>query len=280
MTSKEDYKTNNRRLATVGSKKRLSIDDRLTILKRLNSGEKATRLAEEYNISNGSILRIKKSGEELQRKRDILQMTHKNDDSWKSKKRCTNIEGSKLEQSLYNWFLQKRSIGDPVTGPMLKEKALEFNTLLNGSSNFKASNGFLDKFKKRHDIRCIRIHGEKLSADKGVNDKFCQDFLQYVREKQIPLDTIYNADETGLNWKMLPNRTLVSHTELAAPERKAREDRVTLMMCTNASGTHKLPLLVVGKYKKSCFKNVHSLPVIYMSQNNAWMDKNLMLRWY
>lgn len=61
----------------------------------------------------------------------------------------------------------------------------------------------MKKFKKRHNIRCIRIHGEKLSADKDESDKFCQDFLQYVTEKQIPLNTVYNADETGLNWKIL-----------------------------------------------------------------------------
>lgn len=111
----------------------------MTILKRLNDGEKVIRLAEEYNVSNVSILRIKKSEEELKKKRNVLLATQGNI----FKKRCTNIEGSKLEQSLYNWFLQKRSIGDPVTGPMLKEKALEFNALLNGPLNFKASNGFL-----------------------------------------------------------------------------------------------------------------------------------------
>ncbi|XP_011706971.1 PREDICTED: jerky protein homolog-like, partial [Wasmannia auropunctata] len=121
----------------------------------------------------------------------------------------------------------------------------------------------------------------KNSADKDASDKFCQDFLQYITENQISLDTVYNADETGLNWKILPNITMVSNEERRAPGRKARKDRVTLMVCTNASGTHKLPLLFVGKYKKPrCFKNVHSLPVIYMSQNKAWMDQNLMLRWY
>lgn len=182
-----------------------------------------------------------------------------------------------MEQSLYNWFLQKRSIGDPVTGPMLKEKALEFNALLNGPLNFKASNGFLDKFKKRHNIRCIRIHGEKLSADKNASDQFCQDFLRYVLEKQVSLDRIYNADETGLNWKI----SLVSREEHRAPGKKMSKERVTLMVCTNASGTHKLPLLLIGKSKRPrCFKNAHSLPITYMSQSNAWMDKDLMTKWY
>jgi hypothetical protein len=37
----------------------------------------------------------------------------------------------------------------------------------------------------------------------------------------------------------------------------------------------KLPLLVIGKPEKPrCFKN-NSLPVMYRSQKNAWMDETL-----
>ena len=49
-----------------------------------------------------------------------------------------------LDTALYVWFRQKRELGNPVTGPILLEKAQEFfERLYPGSStSFTASNGF------------------------------------------------------------------------------------------------------------------------------------------
>ena len=45
---------------------------------------------------------------------------------------------------------------------------------------------------------------------------------------------------------------------------KKQKDRITLMACSNATGTHKLPLMFVGKAANPrCFKNINksALPV-------------------
>ncbi|GFU65080.1 jerky-like protein [Trichonephila clavipes] len=48
------------------------------------------------------------------------------------------------------------------------------------------------------------------------------------------------------------------------------------MVCANASGTHSLPLLVIGKSKKPrYFKNVSCLPTLYKQQKNAWINSAL-----
>ena len=72
---------------------------------------------------------------------------------------------SKLEDAVYVWFTQKRSMGEPISGPLLCEKALQFNEKLGGSPDFKASSGWLKNSKSRHGIRELQIEGEKLSGD-------------------------------------------------------------------------------------------------------------------
>ena len=62
-----------------------------------------------------------------------------------------------VEECILMWFIQKRSSRQPISGPLLCEKAIFFNTRLNGDPNFKASSGWLKKFKGRHGIRELEI---------------------------------------------------------------------------------------------------------------------------
>ncbi|KFD58061.1 hypothetical protein M513_00824, partial [Trichuris suis] len=90
----------------------------------------------------------------------------------------------------------------------------------------------------------------------------------------------YNADETGLNWKALATKSLITRWEEYAPGCKRRKERVTLMLCANSSGTHRLPLFLVGKSKNPrSFKNV-KLPVRYSHQKQAWMNFHIFKEWF
>ena len=55
------------------------------------------------------------------------------------------------------------------------------------------------------------------------------------------------------------------------------------MFCANATGSHKIPLMVIGKYKNPrCFKKneIQNLPVKYVAQKKGWMDKGLFNDWF
>ena len=54
---------------------------------------------------------------------------------------------------------------EPISGPLICEKALQFNEQLTGPKDFKVSSGWLNNFKSRHGIRELDIEGEKLSSD-------------------------------------------------------------------------------------------------------------------
>ena len=44
---------------------------------------------------------------------------------------------------------------------------------------------------------------------------------------------MYNADETGLNWKALRYETLASKIEASAPGHKISQERVTVHTCAS-----------------------------------------------
>ncbi|GFS30588.1 tigger transposable element-derived protein 2 [Trichonephila inaurata madagascariensis] len=145
-----------------------------------------------------------------------------------------------------------------------------------GSADFKASAGWLNNFKSRHEIPKLQIEIESLSGDKNSAHKFKKTFLQSVEEKGCFRDDVYKVEETGVNWKALPRASLATKWESTAPGLKVSKERVTVMVCANASGTHSLPLLVIGKSKKPrCFKNFSCLPTLYKAQKSAWMNSAL-----
>ncbi|XP_046608787.1 jerky protein homolog-like [Neodiprion virginianus] len=124
------------------------------------------------------------------------------------------------------------------------------------------------------------IHGEALSVDSSAAENFKTSFKTILNEG-FSREDVYNADETGINWISLPRKSLASQEETAARGFKVSKDRVTAMTCANAAGTHKLPLLIIGKpMKPRCFKNIVTLPVTYNAQKSAWMDAKLFCDWY
>ena len=91
----------------------------------------------------------------------------------------------------------------------------------------------------------------------------------FVEKEEYDEEFIYNADETGLNWKKLPNKSLASICEQTAPGYKTSKECVTILVCANATGRHRLPLFFIGKLKNPrCFTCIKNLPVEYDYQKN------------
>lgn len=82
---------------------------------------------------------------------------------------------------------------------------------------------------------------------------------------------------------MMPSKTLASQEEAAAPGYKKNKERISILACSNASGTHKLPLMCIGKSAKPrAIKHIkpEALPVYYANQKSAWMSRDLFKKWF
>ena len=153
----------------------------------------------------------------------------------------------------------------PVSFSIIKAEAEEMAKFL-GETNFKASSGWWEKVRKRNGIgKSVRLHGEAGEVDhEQIKSK-----IEEIRKdlESYDPDNIYNWDETGLYFQLIPHSTYTARNEERRQVRGAKaqkaKDRVTLITCTNATATHKIPLAIIGKAAKPrCFR-VRQSPIPY-----------------
>ena len=187
-----------------------------------------------------------------------------------------------IDDAVYHWFLMVRKKNMTVTHKLLSIKALEFKDAylkrieeeneLEKLSTFEASSGWVKNFKKRYGIKSRLLHGESEGID-SEKEQLAREELRKETSSYLP-DNIFNADETGLFFRMMPSRTLALDTEHSFGSRKDKE-RVTILIVTNSTGTYKKQLTVIGKSKNpKCFAGINhmNLPVTYRSGPNSWMN--------
>ena len=75
---------------------------------------------------------------------------------------------------------------------------MKFHYMINPDSYFKASSGWIQKFKKRQSIRLLNINGEKQISNDSAIPHFLEIFSQFMVDNDFVSDQIYNTDESGL----------------------------------------------------------------------------------
>jgi len=132
-------------------------------------------------------------------------------------------------------------------------------------------------------VRNLSLQGEKVSCNDSAIEPFKASLQEPLEKELLSFDQLYNCDETGLCYRVLPSKTLAARSGKSASAMKKQKDRVTLMSFSNATRMHKLPLIFIGKSKNPrCFKivNKSSLLVQYYDQKSAWMDSQIFLNWF
>ncbi|GBN60586.1 Jerky -like [Araneus ventricosus] len=190
----------------------------LETIKGINNGESLKKIALEFEVCETTV------GDWRRNKAQIEAFCSKMDSSKTFEERSTlkKAKTEKLDEAVYLWFEQQRTQGIPISGNILKEKALLLRQKLNENESFSASQGWLDKFKKRHGIRQLAIAREKLSVIKDSAKDFVERFEEMIEKENLTLDQIYIADKTGLFYRMMPSKSLASKEEASAPGYKKR----------------------------------------------------------
>lgn len=252
-------------------RKALSIEDKLKILKTFDENsfiKNQKQIAEELNIPASTLRTILKNRKELEEL--AVQGGTK-------RKKIKTSKFEELEKVLLQWFQQARSLHLPVNGVILTEKAKEVAKELK-IDDFSGSSGWLDRFKSRHGIIYRQICGEAESVHEEDAEMWKQTVLPELLKGFSPND-VFNADEFGLFFKLMPDKSLVYKDDKCHGGKRSKE-RISILACANADGTEKIKLLVVGKAKSPrCFKNVRSLPGEYVAQRRAWMTGEQFVLW-
>ena len=116
--------------------------------------------------------------------------------------------------------------------------------------------------------------GEAGDVDMDVVEAWRTRDLKKILQDNAP-SNIYNCDETGLFWHMLPEKSLGFIGEKRS-DRKQPKTRMTLLAGSNMDGSDMMPPLAIGKSAKPrAFKGVRKLPVQYLSNRKAWMRSDI-----
>jgi hypothetical protein len=149
-------------------------------------------------------------------------------------------------------------------------------------SDFKASWQWLSQFRVRCGLQKMLLHKE--GAEVNKNDPKLLATLEelYGIIAQYDPKNVYNMDEISLFfWLLLRYSLLMPNEEISTTRgKKKAKDRVSLSVCTNASGTHKIPYALIRKPKEpACIKD-RQWPIPYFNQAKAWMDVETYWKWF
>ncbi len=173
-------------------------------------------MVDKYNVSKSSAANI------LQRREEFFSDYASN--SNKGVKRKHNDEsGQTIDQLVFDWFTVQRSKQIAISGPILQEKARQIAKDLGHLSGvFKASNGWLEKFRIRHAISFRMICGESAPVDNSTVEEWITRLLTLL--DGYDAKDVFNTDETGLFYRATPDRSLALSKEDCKGGKKAKND--------------------------------------------------------
>lgn len=258
----------------------LTIEKKIEIIQRHEKGESQKALATEFNVGRTTISDI------LKRKMKFFSFVAQNADKSENLKRRRTLRKTihkVLEEKVMEWYNELRDSGAYISGPMIAQKAQQLHKELGYTDHFTASNGWLDRFKVRNGIKLCGLREIKTESDANAVAPFKAELASLAQWYNLSLEQIYNADETDLFYRMLPNPN-DDMNEVKASVRVYRE-RLTVLCCSNATGTHKLPLVCIGRGKRSRTFTAQEQRALkesiqYYSQETAWMDSEIFKNWF
>lgn len=132
----------------------LSLKLKYEVIKTVEKEPKMGKLAGLFSCGKTQISMILKSKEKI-----VEMYEAHNAPAQKCHKRNRHSKYSDLSEALHDWFCLAVSKNVYPDGRILKEKAIEIAGHL-GCDEFKASNGWLDRCKRRYNVRQMKVSGE------------------------------------------------------------------------------------------------------------------------
>lgn len=258
------------------SRVRLTLAQKLQVILLIREKTPYASIMKTFGISVRACNRIKTEAPQLEKKAKSL----KNNSNQKSDKPCLFPE---VEGHLLVFIDIARVARLAITRDTIRVRALEFRDKILQSCqdeqkaqmlrSFRASDHWITMFARRNKLRSV-ISREELPGNQDQKAKHAIVNLRLALH-QYDADNIYNVAETGLLYRLLPKRTYNRGTK-----GMRNEDRMTLVICTNASASHRLPVTVIASTKQTHAFSEINFPLPYFQQAMAWNDRATCLQWF
>jgi len=128
----------------------LSLNDKLCVIEKLDNGASVSSICARYGIAKQTVLDIRKKKDDI--RKFVLKFNVEKETSVVKRMRLP-LDKS-LDDAVYKWFCQLRSSGLAVRGVEIQAATDRLAKQLN-INNFKASLGWLFRFRRRHNIKNI-----------------------------------------------------------------------------------------------------------------------------
>ena len=275
-------------MASCGSKQKkfLTLKQKVDVIKEVQLGRYPPEVAKSFGICKSEVYKILKS-------KQTISDSFQDCTVQKSSKIMTRkSKHAEIDQAVFQWFRFIRTLSGtrrplPVTRSLIQARAMH-EAKLRKIDNFKASDGWFGRWRWRYNIAgSVRLQGEAASVNLEESEAQMKVLRDSISSRGYSASNVFNMDETALFYKTTPNKTyLVPEGDKrqigkGTKQMKAK-DRLTTILCVNATGTCKITPVIIGSAKNPrCFSRyppVHALP--YFQQKSAWSDSVLHKRWW
>ena len=182
-------------------RKELTLKQKVEVIEyvKTNPGVGARKVAKVFECGKTQIQSI------LLRQESIVSEYESNgpSDRKSDRKRHRTTDYAEVNDAAYKWYCLARQRCIPVSGPLLQEEALQIARGIDPNTCFKASNGWLDSFKKRHNIKQMIISGECADVQEETVAGW-HERVKVLMDGYQPQD-VWNTDETGCFYRTQQN---------------------------------------------------------------------------
>ena len=245
----------------------LSLKEKVQLIKE-SKGKSQRALGEIFKVGKTQMQQILKGKAEY--------MTSFEENSPMEKKRiCLTTKHHSIDEMKWKWFQRTRTASIPVYGSMIQANAISFVQTI-GQSEFKASNGWLSRFKFRHNINCAKICGESGSVNQMDVDEWLRKLPSIVSRYEHC--DIFSMDDSGIFYRALQTLRIKGEE---CKGRKRSKERITASFCVNMEWEFEETLVTGRTEKPRSFKNVSvtNLPVHYKHNKKAWTTTGIFSAW-
>lgn len=155
---------------------KLPIEQKLSVIERMEKGESVTRLAAEYGIGTRTVYDLRRHKAELL-KIFAFQEAQKGAERSESKTSQSSVLPL-VDKATYEWFKKCREINKNVSGPMIMAKAKFFHEQMKVPDYCDYNVRWLTGFKNRHSIGALELSGECASSGTGTADTYVTNFTK------------------------------------------------------------------------------------------------------